>query len=98
MHPSRTNKATLHSPFADRTAEWLLTHCPLSALTLLLLLVARIGLDARSAAFVGAMLLADVGLNVLRISRSRRRSGRLPRRKTIEWHNSYADPRRAVEH
>jgi len=41
MHPPRRNGAPerLSSRTADRLTDWLLTHCPLSTLTLLTLLV-----------------------------------------------------------
>lgn len=39
MHPPRRNGASDSPKLADRLADWLLTHIPLSTLTLLTLLV-----------------------------------------------------------
>lgn len=77
MHPPRRNGAS-HSPkLADRLADWLLTHIPLSTLTLLTLLVASpLGVPKPWQLFVAAAV-ADAAITVVRLRR--RAKGRLER-------------------
>ena len=91
---SHRQKPLLHVPFADELAERLLAFCPLSAVTLLTILVgglARAGL--RPWLFLAAMMLADVGINVVRTARTRRLPGRSLRRQTTGVRTPYGDHR-----
>jgi hypothetical protein len=67
MHPPRPKKAIEHVGFADRLTDWLLTHCPFSALTLLTLLVVGLSLTVpRPALILAPMIGADLVLNLVR--------------------------------
>lgn len=51
---------------ADRLAEWLLSHCPMTTLTLLTMLVgSAIGIP-RPWQIFAAVVIADVAINVIR--------------------------------
>jgi hypothetical protein len=75
MHPPRPKKATEHVGFADRLTDWLLTHCPFSALTLLTLVVVGLSLTVpRPALILAPMVGADLVLNLVRRSRRTRKA------------------------
>ena len=77
MHPPRPRKLFQGPAFVDRLAEWLLTHCPCTALALLLLLVVgpRITI-ANPLPLVAAIAAVDVGVNIIRERRQLRRPRR----------------------
>ena len=53
--------------FADRLTDWLLTHCPFTALTVLTLLVVGYNLTiVRPVLVLVPVVCADVALNVVR--------------------------------
>jgi hypothetical protein len=75
MHPPRPNGAIERAGFADRLTDWLLTHCPFTALTLLTLLVVGLSLSVpRPALILAPMIGADVVLNVVRRTRKVRKT------------------------
>ena len=75
MHPPRRNGATERPKTADRLADWLLSHCPLTTLTLLTMLVgSTLGIPRPWQVFV-VVTTADVAFNVIRW---RRRAKRTP--------------------
>ena len=79
MHPPRPKKLFQGPAFVDHLAEWLLTHCPCTALALLLVLVvgSRITL-ANPMPVVAGIVVVDVAVNVIRErrqARPRRSSG-----------------------
>ena len=79
MHPPRPKKATEHVGFADRLTDWLLTHCPFSALTLLTLVVVGLSLTVpRPLLILAPMIGADLVLNVVRRARRVRKDGPSP--------------------
>ena len=73
MHPPRRNGALERPKLADRLADWLLTHCPITTLTLLTLLVgSTLGIPRPWQVF--AMVAgADAMFNVVRLRRRARR-------------------------
>jgi len=77
MHPPRPRKLFQGPAFVDRLAEWLLTHCPCTALALLLLIVVgpRITI-ANPLPLVAAIAAVDVGVNIIRERRQLRRPRR----------------------
>ena len=80
MHPPRRNRATDRLGFSDRLADWLLTHCPFFALTLLTLLVVGTPVTvSRLAVFLVPVALADVALNVGRHVKRARKSAHAAR-------------------
>lgn len=92
------DKPTLQIRFADELAERLLTYCPLSTLTLLTILVAHLASSGpRPWLFLGAMILADIGINVVRRARTRRRPGRSLRRQTTGVRTPYGAHRPVAE-
>jgi hypothetical protein len=79
MHPPRPKKAIEHVGFADRLTDWLLTHCPFSALTLLTLLVVGLSLTVpRPALILAPMIGADLVLNLVRRVRRVRKDDSSP--------------------
>jgi len=79
MHPPRPKKAIEHVGFADRLTDWLLTHCPFSALTLLTLLVVGLSLTVpRPALILAPMIGADLVLNLVRRARRVRKDDSRP--------------------
>jgi hypothetical protein len=79
MHPPRPKKATEHVGFADRLTDWLLTHCPFSALTLLTLLVVGLSLTVpRPTLILAPMVGADLVLNLVRRARRVRKDDSSP--------------------
>ena len=77
MHPPRRNGATERPNTADRLADWLLAHCPLTTLTLLTMLVGVAVLDIpRPWQVLAVVATADVGINLVRW---RRRAKHAPR-------------------
>lgn len=79
MHPPRPKKAIEHVGFADRLTDWLLTHCPFSALTLLTLLVVGLSLTVpRPVLILAPMVGADLVLNVVRRTRRVRKDDSSP--------------------
>jgi phosphatidylglycerophosphate synthase len=80
--------------FIDDLADRLLTYCPLSALTLLTLLVAGLAnAGPRPWLFLGAMIVADIGINVVRTARSRRPRQQSWRTQTTAARSPYAGHR-----
>jgi hypothetical protein len=77
MHPPRPRKLFKGPAFVDHLAEWLLTHCPCTALALLLLLVVgpRFTID-KPLPIVAAIAAVDVMVNVIRERRQLRRPRR----------------------
>ena len=73
MHPPRPKKLFQGPAFVDHLAEWLLTHCPCTALALLLVLVAgsRISI-ANPIPLVACIIVVDVAVNVIRERRQAR--------------------------
>jgi hypothetical protein len=79
MHPPRPKKAIAHVGFADRLTDWLLTHCPFSALTLLTLVVVGLSLAVpRPALILAPMVGADLVLNLVRRARRVRKDDSPP--------------------
>jgi len=79
MHPPRPNGAIERAGFVDRLTDWLLTHCPFSALTLLTILVVGLSLTVpRPALILAPMIGADIVLNVIRRMRKVRKTGVSP--------------------
>jgi hypothetical protein len=78
MHPPRPNGATERPNTADRLADWLLSHCPLTTLTLLTMLVGSAVLDIpRPWQVLAVVATADVGINLFRWRRRVKRSPRV---------------------
>jgi hypothetical protein len=77
MHPLRPKKV-FHGPaFADHLAEWLLTHCPCTALALLLLIVAGPWITIQEPLpVIFAIAAVDAMVNVMRERRQPLRSDR----------------------
>ena len=73
MHPAHQNGATHRLSAADRLTEWLLTHCPMSTLAILTMLVmgATLGLYWPWPVIVTAVTF-DVAINLVRRRRSKR--------------------------
>lgn len=73
MHPSHQNGATKRPSTADRLTEWLLSHCPMSTLTLLTMLVmgATLGLYWPWPVLLAAVAF-DLGVNLVRWRRAKR--------------------------
>jgi hypothetical protein len=73
MHPAHQSGATQRLSAADRLTEWLLTHCPMSTLTILTMVVmgATLGLIWPWPVVVTAITF-DLGLHFIRRRRSRR--------------------------
>lgn len=79
MHPPRRNRAIERAGFADRLTDWLLTHCPFTALTLLTLLVVGYTLTVPRPAIVLAPAVgADIVLSVVRRVRRIRKAEAAP--------------------
>ena len=83
MHPPRPRKLFQGPAFVDHLAEWLLTHCPCTALALLLLLVVgpRITIANPRPLVAATVRLdeiagVDVGVNIIRERRQLRRPRR----------------------
>ena len=77
MHPPRPNTASDRVGFSDQLSEWLLTHCPFSALTLLTILVVASGLAiTRLWTIVVPVVTADVVLYLMRRNRRVRKLDR----------------------
>ncbi len=74
MHPPRRNGTIEHPKLADRLADWLLTHCPLSTLTLLTLLVTSPLGVPRPWQVIASVAAVDVMFNLVRWRRRARRS------------------------
>jgi hypothetical protein len=67
MHPLRRNSISEHPKLADRLADWLLTYCPFSTLTLLTLLVVGSTLSlSRPYLVLAPAVVADLALNAVR--------------------------------
>jgi hypothetical protein len=80
MHPPRPKKAIEHAGFADRLTDWLLTHCPFSALTLLTLVVVGLSLTVpRPVLILTPMIGADLVLNLVRRARRVKKDDSSPR-------------------
>lgn len=82
MHPPRPKRVLRGPQFLDQLAEWLSKHCPFTALSLLVLLVAGSAIPLpRPLVFVAVVGGADVAINLLRDLRRPRREPRasLPR-------------------
>ena len=74
MHPPRPNGATERPKTADRLTDWLLTHCPLSSLTLLTMLVVSSAFGfAGSWPILAAATLGDLGITAVRWRRRAKR-------------------------
>ena len=75
MHPPRPRKVFQGPAFVDSLAEWLLTHCPCTAMALLLLLVfgPRVSID-NPFPLVAAIIAVDIAVNVIRERRQHRRA------------------------
>ena len=79
MHPPRPKRAIERAGFADRLTDWLLTHCPFTALTLLTLLVVGYNLTVpRPVLILVPVACADVVLNVARRLRRIRKADVAP--------------------
>jgi hypothetical protein len=79
MHPPRPKRAIERVGFADRLTDWLLTHCPFTALTLLTLLVVGYNLAVpRPVLILAPVICADVVLNVARRVRRVRKADLAP--------------------
>ena len=77
MHPPRPRKLFQGPAFVDHLAEWLLTHCPCTALAILLSLVLGPRFTiANPLPVVAAIIAVDVGVNVVRERRQLRRPRR----------------------
>ena len=76
MQPPRREISDPHVGRIDRLADWLLTYCPLSTLTLLTALVSGSpsGIPQAWPIFAG-MALGDIGINLVRWRRRSKRSG-----------------------
>ena len=73
MHPPRRQSAIERQGFADRLADWLLTRCPFSTLTVLITLVIgpTVGPLPQPVLLAAPVVLADLALNLYRrVSRS----------------------------
>jgi Flp pilus assembly protein TadB len=77
MHPPRPRKVFQGPAFVDGLAEWLLTHCPCTAMALLLVLILgpRITI-ANPYPLVAAIVAVDLTVNVVRERRQQRRPRR----------------------
>ena len=75
MHPPRPDGTTESPKLADRLAEWLLSHCPMTTLTLLTMLVGSAIGAPRAWQILAAAATADVAIKVIR----RRRRSKEPR-------------------
>jgi len=74
MHPPRPNGAAERPNTADRLADWLLSHCPLTTLTLLTMLVGSAVLDiSRPWQVLAVTATVDVGINLVRWRRRAKR-------------------------
>jgi hypothetical protein len=73
MHPSHQSGATERPSVPDRLTEWLLTHCPMSTLALLTMLVmgATLGVYWPWPVLVTAVTI-DLGFNLVRRRRVKR--------------------------
>lgn len=73
MHPSHQSGAAERPSVADRLTEWLLTHCPMSTLALLTMLVmgATLGVYWPWPVLVTAVTF-DLALHLIRRRRSKR--------------------------
>lgn len=79
MHPPRRNTAIERAGFADRLTDWLLTHCPFTALTLLTLLVVGYNLTVpRPVLILAPVVFADIVVNVVRRVRRVRKADVAP--------------------
>jgi hypothetical protein len=79
MHPPRPNRAIERVGFADRLTDWLLSHCPFTALTVLTLLVVGYNLTVpRPALVLAPVIFADIVLNVVRRARRVRKVDAAP--------------------
>jgi hypothetical protein len=75
MHPPRPKTVAERTGFADHITDWLLTHCPFTALTLLTLLVVAPTLGVpRPLAILAVVVVADLVLNLVRRARRVRKS------------------------
>ena len=76
MQPPRRRISDLHVGRIDRVADWLLTYCPLSTLTLVTALLSGppSGIAQAWPIFAG-MALGDVGINLVRWRRRSKLSG-----------------------
>jgi phosphatidylglycerophosphate synthase len=94
MQSTHSTKPIMQLRFIDDLADRLLTYCPLSALTLLTLLVAGLAnAGPRPWLFLGAMIVADIGINVVRTARSRRPRQQSWRTQTTAVRSPYAGHR-----
>jgi hypothetical protein len=74
MHAPRPKRVIERAGFADRLTDWLLTHCPFTALTLLTLLVVGLSLSVpRPVLILVPMVGADIVLNAVRRMRKVRK-------------------------
>jgi hypothetical protein len=79
MHPPRRKRAIERAGFADRLTDWLLTHCPFTALTLLTLVVVGYNLTVpRPVLILAPVVCADIVLNVIRRVRRFRKADVAP--------------------
>ena len=77
MHPPRPKRVLRGPHFVDQLAEWLSKHCPFTALSLLVLLVAGSAIPIpRPLLFVALVGGADVAINLFRDLRRPRREAR----------------------
>jgi hypothetical protein len=75
MHPPRPKTVAERTGFADHITDWLLVHCPFTAITLLTLLVVAPTLGVpRPVVILAAVICADLVLNLVRRARRVRKS------------------------
>jgi hypothetical protein len=67
MHPPRPKRVLRGPQFVDQLADWLSKHCPFTALSLLILLIAGSAIPlSRPLLFVTLVGGADVTINLVR--------------------------------
>jgi hypothetical protein len=77
MHPPRRKRILQGPQIVDQLAEWLLRHCPFTALALLVVVVAGSAIAIpRPLVFVTIVALADVTVNIVRARRQPRAAAR----------------------
>jgi hypothetical protein len=77
MHPPRPKRVLQGPQFVDQLAEWLLAHCPFTALALLILVVAGPAVPVgRPLVFVAIVGSADVAVNIVHNRRQPKRDRR----------------------
>lgn len=77
MHPPRRKRVLQGPQFIDQLTEWLLRHCPFTALAVLVLVVAGSAIAIpRPLVFVAIVALSDVTVNAVRARRQPRAAAR----------------------